>query len=426
VQSRAIVYKGDRSPSAFTPRSTLPRSALFKIEDCSPPYELVPVQRTGDHPVPPEYRDRILIHTVHDGDCIPPCYYGDERGKPRVERKKLEATFIRERDWGANLVAHRIAAAMGLPGYARCRIARVLLDFNRFPGSSFADQGVHALERLAIHSPFSEVLTHAEKVKLLGDYYDGISDYLENKLIGNKLILIAVHTYDEHNPTKTRRPHLSLINSVLNYQRESRMPYGVFDPMYPDVLGESTCSRILRDRISLNLERNSFRVSHNHPYPLPEGSMEVRAQVWFFFDFLRRRFQEELPETRDDPPYKMVWQMLLNTNLRLQEAETLRSYLHRYRRVPRNQERRFLKAREAYEKVEAFLQRSDVVSQFRRSKERPSSLGLEVRKDLVCSFDEETGRPLPMTAQQRDQATLIGNVIANAVTIYFETDRHFR
>ena len=404
----------------------MPRSALFKIEDCNPPYEFVPVQRTGDHPVPPEYRDRILVHTVHDGEYIPPSYYYDERGKPRIDRKKLEPQFIAERDWGADLVAHRIAAAMGLPGYARCRVARLLLDFNRFPGSSYHDQGVHSLERLAIHSPFSEVLSHAEKVKLLEEYYDGISDYLETKLINNTLIMIAVHTYDEHNPTKTRRPHLSLINSVLNYTRESRMPYGVFDPMYPDVLGESTCSRILRDRISLNLERNAFRVSHNHPYPLPEGSMEVRAQVWFFFDFLRRRFEEEFPDTKEDPHFKIVWTMLLNTNLRLQEAETLRSHLHRYRRVPRNQQQRFRKAREAYERVEGFLQKSDVVTQFRRSRERPSSFGLEVRKDLVCSFDKNTGRPLPMTPQQRDHATLIGNVIANAITIYFETDVHFR
>jgi len=281
------------------------------------------------------------------------------------------------------------------------------------------------LESLAINSPFSRTLNHGEKVRLLEDYYDRISDILEAQLRDNKLIMIAVHTYDEHNPTMTRRPHLSLLSSVLNYQRESRMPYGVFDPMYPDILGESTCSRILRDRISLNLERNRFRVSHNHPYPLPEGSMEVRAQVWFFFDFVRQRFQAANPATVGDPGYDLVWLMLMNTNLRIHEAESLRSYLHRFRKVSRSMLPRFKKATLAYDEVTKFVSNSSVVSDFRLSRNRPSSLGLEVRKDLVCSFDPETGHPLPITREQEDQAALIGNVIADAITTYLETDIHF-
>ena len=72
------------------------------------------------------------------------------------------------------------------------------------------------------------------------------------------------------------------------------MPFGVFDPLDPDVLGESTCSRTLRDRISLNLKRAGFRVGHNHPYLLPEGCVEVRTQVWYFF----RGFQSVLTYTR--------------------------------------------------------------------------------------------------------------------------------
>lgn len=397
---------------------------LYRIDDCIPPYEFVEVKRTGDHPVPEEYRKRIFIHTVHDGDCIPRQFMLDEDGQPKVDPKLVQKRFIEERDWGADLVAKKIASAMGVKGFGRARVARVLLDFNRFPGSTPHDDSIRPLERLAINYPFTAVLDHAQKVRLLEKYYDGISDFIERHLLSDTLIMLAIHTYDEHNPTRTRRPHLSLLSSMAGYQRESRMPFGIFDPMYPDVLGESTCSRILRDRVSLNLERTGMRVSHNHPYPLPEGSMEVRAQVWFFFDYLRRRFQEEFPGTIGDPAYELVWRMLLNTNLRMAEAEALRSYLHRYRRLHPDDVQKFNEARLAYETIDRYLD-DDKVRDFRLSKDRPSSLGLEVRKDLVTTIDPKTGYPLPASPEQIDQATLIGNVVANAITTYFETDVHF-
>jgi hypothetical protein len=260
---------------------------------------------------------------------------------------------------------------------------------------------------------------------LLERYYDRISDFFEENLLDEKLILIAIHTYDEVNPSRTRRPDLSLLSSMAHYQRHSRMPYGVFDPLYPDVLGESTSSPILRDRLALNLERTGFRVQHNHPYPLPEGCLEVRAQVWYFFRYLRRRFEEAFPETREDDAFRMVWLMLFNTNLRLGESESLRGYLHRYRVAPASQRERFQRAQLAYERVRVFLDQSSVIDDFRSSKERPSSIGLEVRKDLVCSFDPDTGRPLPLTSEQDAKATLIGNVVASAIRTYFETDRQF-
>ena len=84
----------------------------------------------------------------------------------------------------------------------------------------------------------------------------------------------------------------------------------------------------------------------------------------------------------------------------------------------------FNEARLAYETIDRYLT-EDLVRDFRLSKDRPSSLGLEVRKDLVSSIDPETGHPLPATPEQIDQATLIGNVVANAITTYFETDVHF-
>ncbi len=398
---------------------------LYKVDDCIPPYEFVEVKRTGEHPIPEDLRKRIYIHTVHDGECIPGQFLVDDNGKPSVDLEQLETRFVQERDWGADLVAHKVASALGVRGFGRARVARVLMDFNRFPGSTpHGGDNVRPLEGLAINSPFSGSLDHKAKIRLLEHYYDGISQFIEKHLLSDTIIMLAIHTYDEHNPSKTRRPHLSLLSSMAGYQRDSRMPFGIFDPLYPDVLGESTCSRILRDRISLNLERTGMRVSHNHPYPLPEGSMEVRAQVWFFFDYLRRRFQADFADTVGDPAYELVWMMLLNTNLRMAEAAELRSYLHRFRRLHPDDVVRFNEAQLAYETLQRYLD-ADKVRDFRMSKDRPSTLGLEVRKDLVTTFDRDTGMPLPATAEQIDQATLIGNVIAAAITTYFETDIHF-
>ncbi len=392
---------------------------------CDPPYDFVEVPPEGDSPLPEEVRKRVFIHTVHDGHAIPREYRFKENGEPLVDADELEARFVRERDWGANLVARKLAAALGVKGFARCRVARVLVDFNRFPGST-PPHNTSPLDRLAISPPFTTALDHTQKLELLENYYDRISDLIEEQWLNGNLIMIGIHTYDEHNPTLTRRPDLSLVTRPANYQRESRMPYGVFDPLYPDGLGESTSSRILRDRISLNLERNGFRMGHNHPYALPEGSMEVRAQVWYFFDFLRQRFAEVYPESVPDPAYQLVWTMLLNTNLRLHRAESLRGYLHRYRKVSREEVGSFQRSQVAYERVRTFLEEQDILQQFRTSPNRPSSIALEVRKDLICTFNGTTGRPLPVTKEIEDRAALIGAVVAGAIGIYFDTDSKFR
>jgi len=396
----------------------------YRIDDCDPPVEFVEVARNPEPAIPEAFRRRILIHTVHDGDCIPEQFVCDEHGEPRVDAELLHRRFVQERDWGADLVARNIAEAMGLRGFARVRLARVLMDFNRFPGSTPHDRGDFSLERLAISYPYAGVLDHEQKMDLLENYYDRMSSMLERELVHDKLIMIAVHTYDERNASSTRRPHLSILNRVLGYQRDSRMPYGIFDPMYPDVLGESTCSRILRDRVSLSLERHQFRVSHNYPYALPAGCLEVRAQVWLFFKYLRERFERSHADTAEDPSYALVWRMLMNTNHRLQEGATLFGYLHRFRRVGQDERPSFEEAARAYAHIERFLDESTCLTDFRRSRDRPSSLGLEVRKDLVCTLDEH-GHPQPRGQEQTDRAKVIGQVIARGVATFLDTDRQF-
>jgi hypothetical protein len=364
-----------------------------------------------------------MIETVHDGGAIPSRFRYQPDGSPLVDSDELDRRYVIERDWGASLVAQELAKALGLGGYYRVGVARVLLDFNRFPGST-PDGLKEPSERLSINPPLAHALDHSSKTDLLETYYDGISKLMESAIEG-KLIKIAVHTYDEHNPSRTQRPDVSLISRSAGYQRENRMPFGVFDPLYPDVLGESMCSRTLLHRISLNLERAGFRVGHNHPYLLPDGSLEVRTQVWYYFAFLRGQFEAEFPASRDDEAYRMIWAMLLNTNLRLAESGALRGYLHRFRRVSDRNRDRFRAAQRAYEKVKSFQEESTVISDYRRSPMRPNSLALEVRKDLLCEFDSRTGRPLPMRQEMVDTATAIVQVIAESLKVYLENDRKF-
>lgn len=365
-------------------------------------------------------RASILLYTVHDGNIIPRQFLRDAQGRECIDKEELETAFATERDWGANLVAHALAEALGVRGYCRVRVARVLLDFNRFPGAT-PPGNADPLERMAINPPMSDVLDHPQKMAAL-DLYDEISRAFEPRLRG-KLITLGVHTYDERNPSRTSRPHLSIVTRPVHYQRHSRMPYGVFDPIYPDVLAESTASRVLCNRISLNLERAGFRVTDNHPYALPEGSVEVRTQVWSFFSYVRQRFEAEHRETAGDPAYGSVWNMLLNTNLRDSHAESLRGFLHRFRQPPEAERKLFAEAQQAYEKVVAFVRDTTLVSDFRNSPNRPSSLGLEVRKDLLCSTDPKTGAPRPATEVEQQRAQGIAQVVAGAIATYFATDR---
>ena len=144
--------------------------------------------------------------------------------------------------------------------------------------------------------------------------------------------------------------------------------------------------------------------------------------MWSFFRTLRQRFEEARPETTDRDDFRLVWAMLLNTNLRSQEGDTLSGYLHRYRRPAPNQVDAFEAARDAYAEVRTFLKESTVLADYRRSPHRPSALAIEVRKDLLVTFDDE-GRPLGCSPEQDATAARIAEVIAGAVEIFLSTDR---
>jgi len=415
MQGRRGWYVARMSPTVASPLAVFSTST-------DDPVRFRPVRRAADDEgygpdLDDEHKKRLLVDVIHDGDVIPEELLRDVHGQP-FDHQAITDAYAHERDWGAALVAEHLVKELGLDGYLHVNIARVVMDFGRFPGVTPKDAS--HLDRRAINYPFSELLSHQQKKRVLEHYYDRISDGYE-RLVGQTNIKIAIHTYDTHNDSGTRRPPLSILTRCVGYQVLNEMPFGVFDPLYPDILGMFTADRILRDRLSLTLEKEGYSVEHNYPYLLPDGSVEVRSQVWNFFLHLRESFERAHPETQGRPGFNAVWDMLADTNLRSSESESLRSYLHFFRRVPSDVEERFEEARVAYAAICRFLEEEghDFVDAYRKDPHRPSAIGVEVRKDLVYEFDER-GHPL---RPKPEAAKRIAAVLANGLRRYFETDR---
>ena len=380
------------------------------------PVEFVPVD-PDPLPFSEAYKDAVSIDVIHDGDMIPEEFLVDGKGTP-FDPETLHKAYIQERDWGASFVAERLARRLGQSGFLRVNTARCLLDFGRFPGVT--RPGAPHLRRSAINEPFAGRLRFSQARRLLEEHYDAISDGMDT-LIRGRLLKIAIHTYDQFNPSGTERPQVSIVSRALGYQMDGELPYGVFDPLFPDILAEFTVDRILPSRLSLTLERRGIPVAHNYPYLLPEGSPEVRHQVWCFFDWLEARFQASYPETEGDPAYQMVWRMLKDTNMRQGESGILRAYIHRFRRPPSYYAQAFSDAEDAYRHLQSFIEADNraVVHEYRYFPERPMSFGIEVRKDLIHELDAD-GTPLRLVPERAERIT---DGIADAVISYLQEDR---
>lgn len=378
------------------------------------PFEAIELEPDPQgNPCPREFEERVTIDVIHDG-CVIPERFLNGQVSPEVQR-----AYTEERDWGAEAVAKSIASALHLPRYHRVNIARALLDFGRFPGVT--PKLSDFMHRYAINQPFSQTLSHELKTELLERYYDRISVGMDEAIQG-RLLKVAVHTYDEKNPTQTRRPAVSLLSRPHGWQTNLQFASGIFDPLFPNELAEFTCDRILRARIALTLEEAAIYVADNYPYALPEGSVEVRAQVWYFFQFIKTRFEAlhgptVLSAHGSPTPEAMVWNMLLDTNLRSTESGALRSYLHLFKKPSVRGESWYRAAREVYERIKAFLSAShkELIIEYRNSIDRPSALVLEVRKDLVFDFQRMQPR--------MEEARLLGRLIAKAITSYLTSDR---
>jgi len=378
----------------------------------------------GPHALEPSVAPGVVVDSIHGGDVIPERLaetLGQSAGGKLLDCEIMQAAHHREKDWGADQVAQDLSSKLGLAGWWRVRIARCLMDFGRFPGET--RPGASHLGRFAISDPSARFLAHDQKRELLSDFFDPISNQIES-IVPNRSLKIAVHTYDRLNETGTERPLVSLIYRSESYQRLNRMPYNVFDRVYPDHLAEFTVDRRLVARISLELEKIGVTVAYNHPYALPEGSVEVRSQVWFFFLFARAQFLDAFPDTHDDPHFLAVWKMLMDTNLRDAQAGMLRDYLHLMRTVPAAQEPFFRACGLAYERVARFIKQERIAHLYRHHPERPSSLAVEVRKDFVWQFEDAACRKpvLGPEGARRDNIDLITSELARAIRIYFDDD----
>ncbi len=73
------------------------RDAFDFDRECSDPYEFVQVDPSGAlRPVPEEFRDRILVDTVHDGGAIPYEYRIKANGEPLIDPTLLERRYVEE------------------------------------------------------------------------------------------------------------------------------------------------------------------------------------------------------------------------------------------------------------------------------------------------------------------------------------------
>ena len=206
-----------------------------------------------------------------------------------------------------------------------------------------------------------------------------------------------------------------------------KIPFGIFDRLYPDQLAECTADRKLTARISLTLEKAGLAVATDFPYSLPNGSIEVRSQVWIFFKYLRGLFETTHPECVGDPAFERVWTMLLDTNLRSSASVGLRSYLHMFRKPPRGRDAIFKQAQVAYQQIADFFnqRRQEIVDKFRTNPHRLTTLAVEVRKDLVWHFnDHHTKEPMFGAEGVRHQnVQRIAGLLAQSIEHYFAKDR---
>ena len=342
--------------------------------DIEDPYALL-----GPAPETLEAWDRhVIVDVIHDGDRIPPSIEPYFNGDGSV-RGEVHDAFVRERDWGAAAVAERLAFHLGLRGYQSVQAARVVCDYNRFRGRSVPEAG--HLGRRALFPPATHLLSHAAGEQALATCFDPVSAALfarvsealgDGRVPDSRLLRITVHTYDDRAGEGHRRPKTSLIFTPYEYHEASRLPAGVYAPIFPDRLAEFTADRALAYRMALMLEKNYLPVAVNSPYFLPLGGAEMRLQVWCYIQHLKWLVQELEPDAADR--FARLWPVIEDVDRPWGSRE-----LHTDELTLLDELIAFVK-RHRYEAVE----------RYRYSAFRPSAIEVEVRKDVVYAGNWQT------------------------------------
>lgn len=391
-------------PLSYTP-------VLAEIED---PYEL-----RGTRPDKLAEWDRhVIVDVIHDGERIPPSLTSLLDGGGGV-RQDVQDAFVRERDWGAAALADRLAFHLGLRGYYCNQAARVVCDFNRFRGRSVPEAG--HIGRHALFAPASDLLSPDEGERALRTCYDPVSMAIharaqeafdEGGVAASRLLRITAHTYDDRVGEGHRRPKASLIFTPFEYHEASRLPPGVYPPLFPERLAEFTADRALAYRIALMLEKNYLPVAVNSPYFLPLGGAEMRLQVWCYMQHLRR-FVERVATPEQVKRLAPVWLLLMEADEpwgRREIAADLQVLL---------------------DELEAFVEANhyEAVERYRYSAYRPNAIEVELRKDRiwegswqVLSDGKEAFVPEPggMNLEEIDRAA---SVMAQGIRMYLIEDQ---
>ena len=110
-----------------------------------------PRRQGGSEVLPPiaeQWRKLLMLDVIHDGDFIPEEFLRREDGS-EIPATMFQHAYEQERDWGASDVAAALARELGLDGFWRVEVARVVMDFGRFPGITPKDAS--HLDRRAIN-----------------------------------------------------------------------------------------------------------------------------------------------------------------------------------------------------------------------------------------------------------------------------------
>ena len=314
----------------------------------------------------------VIVDVVHDGVRIPPTIEPFFDGDQAV-RSEVHDTFVRERDWGAAAVAERLAHHLGLRGYYCIQAARVVCDYNRFRGRSVPEAG--HLGRRALFGPGNQLLSGDLGEHALQTCFDPVTQALfrrASEAIGNgtvpdsRMLRVTVHTYDDRAGEGHRRPKTSIIFTPYEYHEASRLPAGVYVPIFPDRLAEFTADRALAYRMALMLEKNYLPVAVNSPYFLPLGGAEMRLQVWCYMQHLKRLTQT-LGSDGEAQRFEPLWPVVEDVDRPWGSREI----------DPR--------ALMLLDELEAFIERHryEAVERYRYSAYRPCAIEVEVRKDIV-------------------------------------------
>ncbi len=330
--------------------------------------------------------ERFFVGSIHDGNGIP-----GEFLSPRAERaEELSRTYAAARDWGATLLAGKIAARLHVPQVFRVDLARLVLDVDRLPSAQRWGEGW---------------LEPSQVRHLMSEHYDEVVGAV-GAACANATLELSVHTSDVHALDGRVRPPVTLRSRV-----DATPGSTGYDPLLPEALFASTADPRLRGRLVLGLAEAGFDVTENLPRPLAAHSLDIRVLASRWFTGLERAFDLAHPSSiRNERAWRMVWEMLEDVHQRI--CCPLRGHVHLLQRAPEGREVQFEAARILYADLARFAAsvQEDLLHEATRGADHLDALAVVVRKDLIWNSVEG-----PFGAPRMDVIHALARAIASAI-----------